>query len=795
MPSIVETLRTRTHSAAAWLNKHTQLVAMRLRTILNQVGDDEQPGLDPGKLMVRVGLVTVVLSLISALLTFLILTGLTPIVPRPEVVVGALFLNVSLIIAMIIIVASQISGLVRAWREKVAGARLHIRIVGLFSLIAALPAILLAIAATVSFARSLDNWFSDRVRAIIDNSVDVARTYVAEHSQVIRTDIVNMTRDVNAAADEVSKDPKRLKEVILSQAALRDLPSAFLIDNAGKRELTALEDQKLPFTLPTPAAIHEAEAGQIPLSVSMRDHRISAIAKLDAFPGKYLYVSRGISPTVLRHLDQTERNAAEYTALRRARGGLKWAHGLMYLTISMTALLAAIWAGMWFAGRFVAPIRRLIAAAQEVSTGNLQVALPEKRGEGDLRRLSQTFNTMTRELKHQRDALVTANEQLEIRRRFMEAVLSGVSAGVIGLDSQDRITLVSRSACELLGVEQDDLVGKPFTVALPELAQVLEKSNEPNLKARPQEQISTVVEGEERTYAVRITHEKAGDQDVGSVVTFDDVTELVVAQRTSAWADVARRIAHEIKNPLTPIQLSAERLRRKYGERIEGDRETFNKLTETIERQAGHIKGMVDEFAAFARMPKPEMNPTDVRDAVQEAVLLFREAHPNIEYPLEIPRAPISSLLDRRLISQAVTNLVKNATEAIETAAQSGDKPADWHGRVTTRVRPESDRVHIEVIDNGTGLPRQNRTRLLEPYVTTKGHKGTGLGLAMVQKITEQHGGTLTLEDAACVTGEDTTGAVVRITLPLQESPHKTAESGGSPNTTDQTESPATTSG
>jgi len=792
MPTILKTLPMRLLTTTTWLGKHIRLGLTRMKHSLSQVGDDEQPGLDPGKRMVQIGLITVVLSLISALVTFLILTGLTPIVPRNEVVVGALFVNVALIIAMIIIVTAQVIGLVRAWREKVAGARLHIRIVGLFSLIAALPAILLAVAATVSFARSLDNWFSDRVRAIIDNSVDVARTYVAEHSQVIRTDIVNMARDINASAEEVAREPDRFRQIILSQAALRDLPSAFVINSSGNLELTALEDRELPFTTPTPAAIQEANAGQIPLSVSMRDHRISAIVKLEAFPGQYLYVSRGISPAVLRHLDRTERNAAEYTALRRARGGLKWAHGLMYSTISMTALLAAIWTGMWFAGRFVAPIRRLIAAAQEVSTGNLNVALPEKRGEGDLRRLSQTFNTMTRELKNQRDALVTANQQLEIRRRFMEAVLAGVSAGVIGLDSENRITLVSRSACELLGAEPEDLIGKPFVVALPELALVLEKSNEPTLKPRPQEQITTVVEGEERTYAVNITREKAGDEDVGSVVTFDDVTELVAAQRSTAWADVARRIAHEIKNPLTPIQLSAGRLRRKYGPHIEGDRETFDKLTETIERQAGHIKSMVDEFAAFARMPKPEMSCTDVRDAVQESVLLFREANQAIDYPLELPRTGVPSLLDRRLISQAITNLVKNATEAVEAAAQSGEKPAGWKGRVLTRVRAESDRVHIEVIDNGTGLPRQNRSRLLEPYVTTKGHKGTGLGLAMVQKITEQHGGTLTLEDAECEPGDTTAGAVVRITLPLHNHASGSAASGGPANSTDQTASPAT---
>ncbi len=311
----------------------------------------------------------------------------------------------------------------------------------------------------------------------------------------------------------------------------------------------------------------------------------------------------------------------------------------MYTMISMTALLAAIWVGMWFAGRFVAPIRRLIFAAQQVSTGDLLVELPEKRGEGDLRRLSHTFNNMTRELKHQRDALVTANEQLLDRRRFMEAVLSGVSAGVIGLDSQGRITLLSRSAEQLLGTTEAEVVGKRLSDVLPVFAALLRRRTTKGMrKPRGQQEISFPVNGEDRTFAVRVTREKAGPGDVGSVVTFDDITELVSAQRTSAWADVARRIAHEIKNPLTPIILSAERLRRKYGKVITGpDRETFDKLTATIERQAGDIKTMVDEFASFARVPKPVIETQDLRESVLEPVVLFREGHPGVSYNLVMP--------------------------------------------------------------------------------------------------------------------------------------------------------------
>jgi two-component system nitrogen regulation sensor histidine kinase NtrY len=725
-------------------------------------GETEAPSLDASGRAFWIGLVTVVLSIVSGLATYLILTGLTPITPRDDVVLGALLVNIALILAMISILAWQAIGLLRAWRAQVPGARLHVRIVGLFSIIAALPAILLAVAATTTFSRAIDSWFTVRTRAIIDNSLEVAQSYLQEHGQVIRTDVANMARDIDASADEVVDKPDALKQLMIAQAGLRDLASAYLISPNGQLLISAFDDNAEPFVGPPPAAVAEAEKGQIAIIKSLERARVAALARLQRFPGQYLLVTRAVSPKVMGHLQRTEQNVDEYNRLRRARGGLKLAHGLMYTMISMTALLAAIWTGLWFAGRFVAPIRRLIAGAREVSTGNLDVELPERRGEGDLRRLSSTFNTMTRELKHQRDALITANSQLSDRRSFIEAVLAGVSSGIIGLDNDRRITLISPSAQRLLDIEEDAVVGKPIASVLPEFAPVFEHSEEPTIKAKGAVEISRVVGNEERTFSARLTDEQARGGTVGSVVTFDDISELVAAQRTSAWGDVARRIAHEIKNPLTPIILSAERIRRKYGKLIVEDRETFEKLTATIERQAGDIKTMVDEFAAFARVPKPVMEEGDLRDAVQESVILFREGHPALTYDLVLPDSPVIAHFDRRLITQAVTNLVKNATEAVESAVQAGQTAK---GRVETVLRVSPERLEIDVIDNGIGLPKQNRSRLLEPYVTTKGSKGTGLGLAIVQKITEQHGGALSLDDAPPAP-DRASGALVRITMP-----------------------------
>jgi two-component system nitrogen regulation sensor histidine kinase NtrY len=716
-----------------------------------------------------IGLIVVVLSVVSGLATYLILTGLTPIPPSNDVVVGVLFVNGLVILAMTGVIAWQLFGLWRAWRNKVAGTRLHVRVVALFSIIAALPAILLAVAATTTFSRSIDSWFSVRTRQIIEHSLDVANAYLEEHGQVLRNDVVNMAKDLDGAPENVRADPQQLRQLVLVQAGLRDLQAAYVIDADGNILLDALEGSGTRYEPPSSDVVRAAAAGQVPILLPPGSARVAALAKLEKSPGSYLYVARALSPKVLSYLRRAQAGVAEYEQLRQVRGGVKVAHGLMYLMISLTALLAAIWIGLWFASRFVAPIGRIIGAAQQVSRGNLEVELPVIRGEGDLRRLSQTFNTMTAEIKTQRDALMAANEQLLQRRVFMEAVLSGVSAGVLGLDAERRITIANSSAEKLLGMPEAELVGRPLASVVPEFDQLFEHHDEQAIRPRTQNQATLVIDGEERTFAVRITtqRERSGGDDQGTVVTFDDITELVSAQRTSAWADVARRIAHEIKNPLTPIQLSAERIRRKYSAAIKDDRETFDKLTETIVRQVGDIKSMVDEFASFARMPKPLMEEHDLRDAIQEPVVLFREGHPQIAFDLQLPRERVRMLFDRRLITQAITNLVKNAVEAVQAVADGPARPKNYRGRVETTLKVDGERVVIEVIDNGVGLAKHNRLRLLEPYVTTKA-KGTGLGLAIVQKVVEQHGGALALEDAPAAAG-GRRGALVRLTLPIRK--------------------------
>ncbi len=628
------------------------------------------------RLPFAVGLITAVLSLCSGLATFLILTGLTPIKPTDNVVVGVLLINLVLVLAMIAIIAWQVTGLRRARQRQAAGAQLHVRIVRLLSVIALIPAVLLAIFASISLGRGLDYWFSERTKSIMQNSIDVALAYVKEHDQIIRADTVAMAKDIDEAVELARSLPQNFGSFLNAQAAINAFPVAYLIDGEGKVLATAAELPNLPYRRPPNEVMALANKGSL-VPISLKEtNMVGAIKSLKNFSDTYLYVMRPVNAQVLDHLRTTRAKFDEYQALERRRTGFQVAYGLMYLALALTLLATAIWIGMWFANRLVAPIRQLMGAAQQISRGNLAVNVDVRPADGDLAVLGSTFNTMTAELKSQRDELVGANSKLDERRQFMEAVLSGVTAGVVGVDGDGVVTLVNRSTETLLEMRAADLVGRPLAKAVPEFAPVLKRAQKQG-KRLVTDQVTLRRRGSERNFAVRVTSEGHDHDAQGFVVTFDDMTELVSAQRSTAWADVARRIAHEIKNPLTPIQLSAERIRRKYGNSITKDREVFDQCTNTIIRQVSDIGRMVDEFSAFARMPKAVMERHDVRDVVREAVFLFQVSRPDIAFELDLPEAPVVALSDRRLLAQAVTNLVKNASEAIELDRRGGRVPRE----------------------------------------------------------------------------------------------------------------------
>jgi two-component system nitrogen regulation sensor histidine kinase NtrY len=705
---------------------------------------DRLAGLPPaGKPTARlIGPIMAGIALLSALATFLVLSGLTRFLPTHDLVVSLLLVNVIAALGLVLVIGGELRKIVRARREGRAGARLHVRIVGLFAVIAAVPTILVAIVASITLDRGLDRFFSTRTRAVIENSLAVSEAYLREHAQMIRGDIIAMATDLARARPLFDSDRDRFRQLLIAQATVRGLPAAVMLDG----DINVVERSNLrvtqDFNVPSKEALEKVLDTEPQIALIPEANYVAAIIRLRNFENIFLYVTRQLDPRVVAQLRETRASVSEYATLEARRLGVQIAFGLMYTVIALIVILSSVLIGLNFANRLVAPIRRLIGAANIVSTGNLHVQVPVRKSEGDLGQLGETFNRMTQDLRSQRDDLMRASELIDSRRRFIEAVLSGASAGVIGVDHQGRISILNRSAEALIGQSEAEALGKPLLEIVPELSDIITHATDTNQRL-VQGQISVSRRGRERNLSVRLTSEQTADAEHGYVVTLDDITELVIAQRTSAWADVARRIAHEIKNPLTPIQLSAERLRRKYGKSITEDRAVFEQCTDTIVRQVDDIRRMVDEFSRFARMPKPVMEAEDVADTVRQIVFLMRVGHADIDINLTLSEDPMPARFDRRLISQALTNIIKNGTEAIGALPAGSEK-----GQIVVSATRENGDICIDVVDNGVGLPKENRTRLLEPYVTTR-EKGTGLGLAIVAKILEDHGGGLELHDAS----------------------------------------------
>src|ERR1700736_4222608 len=682
-------------------------------------------------------------ALLSAFLTFIVLSGLTPIEPTRHVVYSFLLINAGTILLLVGIIVREVWQVVQARRRGRAAARLHVQIVSLFSVIAVLPAVLVAIVANVTIDRGLDRLFSGPTREVIQNSLIVAHAYTYEHAQLIRGDILGMANDIAHARPLFDQDRGTFLELLTASAASRNLPGAMLIDKDRNVLVSAQTGIRQDFTTPAPDFLSNVNETEPQIAVFVEANYVAAVIRLRAFDDTFLYVARLLDPRVVAQVQQTEASVAEYAERESSRLGIQVAFALLFTVIALTVLMSSVLIGLNFANWLVAPIRRLMGAANMVSTGDLHVQVPVLKSEGDLANLGETFNKMTQELRSQRDELVSASEVIDSRRRFIEAVLSSASAGIIGVDGSGRIGILNRSAEKLISHSESETLGHPLSEVIPELDDMMKIARE-GAQRLVQGQITITRDGHERNLSVRGSAEQTSHARDSYIITLDDITELVSAQRTSAWADVARRIAHEIKNPLTPIQLSAERIRRKFGKVITEDKAIFEQCTDTIVRQVDDIRRMVDEFSRFARMPKPVIEGEDVADTVRQAVFLMRVGHPDIDIQAEIKDEPMRAQFDRRLISQALTNIIKNATEAIEAV------PADelGKGRIDVIAAIENNDIVIDVIDNGIGLPKVSRARLLEPYVTTRA-KGTGLGLAIVGRVLEDHGGRIELKDAS----------------------------------------------
>jgi two-component system, NtrC family, nitrogen regulation sensor histidine kinase NtrY len=693
------------------------------------------------------------MALLSALLTFVVLTGLSPIEPTPDVVRTFLAINAGTILLLVVIIIREVIQMVQARRRGRAAARLHVQIVGLFSVIAVLPAVVVSIVANLTIERGFDRLFSGSTRAVIQNSLTIASAYMQEHAQLIRGDIIGMANDMSHARPLFDQDRRSFNELLTSDANARNLPGAMIIDKDTNILVAAETGIKLTYAPPASDFLTNVSDAEPEIAVLPDQNYVAAVIRLRAYNDTFLYVARQLDPTIVAQLKQTQAGAAEYAQLEAQRLGIQVAFALMFAVIALTILMASVLIGLNFANWLVAPIRRLMSAASDISTGNLNVQVPVMKSEGDLAHLGETFNKMTQDLRTQRDELVNASETIDSRRRFIEAVLSSASAGIIGVDASGSVGILNRSAEKLIGHAESETLDHPLSDFLPELDELMRTARE-GTQRLVQGQVTILRDGNERNLSVRVSAEQTSQSRDSYIIVLDDITELVSAQRTSAWGDVARRIAHEIKNPLTPIQLSAERIRRRFGKTIteEKDKSIFDQCTDTIVRQVDDIRRMVDEFARFARMPKPVIEGEDVADTVRQAVFLMKVAHPELEIEADIKQDPLHAQFDRRLISQALTNIIKNATEAIEQVPPE-ELPKDsgnesGKGRIDVIAARENDDIVIDVIDNGIGLPKVARQRLLEPYVTTR-EKGTGLGLAIVGRVLEDHGGRIELKDAA----------------------------------------------
>ncbi|WP_109666167.1 sensor histidine kinase NtrY-like [Roseicyclus mahoneyensis] len=704
---------------------------------------------------------------VLAVLTFLVLGPLSDMADAPGL---RLIILADLVYVLVVaaLVAREVARIVASRRAQSAGSRLHLRLTGVFTVVALVPTILVAVFATITVNMGLEGWFSDRVSRALGNSVDAAVAYSQEHRDDLSTDTLALANflNLNRRATVLLSDGDLRQLLSQGQGRIqRGLQEAFIIDGGGEIRARGESSYLFDFDLPSEADLAQAAEGQLVLIEDRRQNEFRALMRLNAFPDRYLYVSREVDGSILALLDETQQTVQLYRQLEADRGRVLFEFGLLYLGFALIMVMAAIWLGLWFAERLSRPVGQLAGAAQRVGQGDLSVRVPEERGDDEIAMLGRLFNQMTRQLKGQRDTLVEQNAATEARRRLFDSVLGSVTAGVIGLNEAGRVDFMNRSALRLLQLVEQRDSGLSLSAAVPEFAALFERLQKSTAEA-VQEEIKLTRAGKQESLLVRMAvRRNAEDELEGYVVAFDDVTQLVSAQRMAAWGDVARRIAHEIKNPLTPIQLSAERIKRRYAKDLQGeDKAKLEELTEIIVRQTNDLRRIVDEFSKFARMPEPETRVEDLARLFREALTLQRAGQPGVRFDFAIPADPVMAELDPTMIGQAFTNLLKNGGEAIETLQEKG-APKGHVPQLRGALTATAGAAIITIADNGIGLP-VDREKLFEPYVTTR-DKGTGLGLPIVKKIIEEHGGTLELLDAEPFEDGAHSGAMARITLPI----------------------------
>lgn len=683
------------------------------------------PALEIGCVLLLIGMLGLSWWLVSSY------QGREAMVPAP---VTATLLVANLVPAMALL--ALIGRRVAISRANASGeqgtGQLHVRFVALFSLISSIPMLLVVVITSLLFQYGVEFWFSERARTMLENANDLARGYYEEGRRDVSAETVAMASDLRQYLQQTRIDSPEFAEAYVFQVAGRKMNESAIVEVGADGVLRTAAivdpDNRTSSDRVSPAIIRQLDKGETAV-VSAEADRIEVVTPIDRQAKIYLYVARASNQLALSQWERAQTVLTDYKALFSRSQNLQVQFNIALFFVSLLLVAVALWAALKFADRMVRPLTDMAGAARDISTGNFAIRVDTANRTDEVGVLGRAFNRMASRLAEQTSALIRANSQLDDRRAFTEAVLESVSAGVISVDPMGVVRLMNSTAQRLLQTEVAHCLGCTLSDIAPPFARLVGEGTEKAV-------IQYSRENDLLTLAVRVVREP-----YGIVITFEDITQQLVDQRQAAWSDVARRIAHEIKNPLTPIQLAAERLKRRYASKVSEDDATFGQLTDTIVRQVGDLRNMVDEFSSFARMPKPVFREENFFDLVRQAIFLQEVAHPAIRFAAEGAHEGSDLCCDRRQIGQAVTNILKNAVEAIEARQQIEQ---DYSGAVTATVFRQEPYLVLTLDDNGIGLPA-DRDRIVEPYMTTR-EKGTGLGLAIVKKIVEEHYGELSFE-------------------------------------------------
>ena len=694
-------------------------------------------------------------ALILGAVTFSLLSSDDFLNNKSDLVGLLIGVDILAVTVLLFFVGRQVFQLIRERRNRLAGYQLHWKLVTLFGVITVFPAVIVVAFSYFVLDFSLRGWFNERISTAINESVTVADAYLEEHVLSVRGQILAMANDINREASSLSGNRRAFDAFLTNQAGVRNLSEALVMDSTGRVIAHSRFAYAVTFSSLGEDFYSSARDGDVAITRTDITNRIRAGVRLNQFVDAYLLVGRFIDPNVSGAVDRTQIAVTEYQSLDIRQLDLKVSFAILFGMVALLLVLGSVWVGINFANAIILPLGAVIQVAEQVRSGNLASRVPFVKTNDEIAQLGVSFNRMLEEVARNREELVEANRQIDKRREFTEAVLAGVSSGVIGIDENKFITLPNLSALEMLGLTRAETIGRKLVDIVPELEHLLENADKPGRRNKEQN-VEIDRNGVKRNLLVRVTTETVARRIVGYVVTFEDESDLLDAQRKAAWSDVARRIAHEIKNPLTPIQLAAERLGAKYTPEDERGRQAFSTYIDTIIRQVDDIGRLVNEFSSFARMPAPQMAPHDLVKMVRGQIKLFEAAEKDIKFTLENKgKSRLSLTCDDGMIRQVITNLVQNAVDALHEGRVK-------KGQIHVEISGGADNITLTVRDNGPGLPLDDHRDLTAPYITNR-EKGTGLGLAIVRKIVEDHYGSLILANGS---KGKFPGAEITITFP-----------------------------